>query len=63
MKVDTTRLPAAKITGIKEIVKRWKSENPMTKVVIFSQFTDMTQVIGDMCAKEKWEHRCVCTFL
>ncbi|KAL2853539.1 P-loop containing nucleoside triphosphate hydrolase protein [Aspergillus pseudodeflectus] len=59
MQVDTTRMPAAKIAGIKDILQEWKSENPAAKIVIFSQFTDMIQIIADMCTKEKWENRCL----
>ncbi|KAJ0413382.1 SNF2 family N-terminal domain-containing protein [Aspergillus carlsbadensis] len=59
MKVDTTRMPAAKIAGIKSLVQQWKSVNPAAKVVIFSQFHDMIQIIADMCTKEKWENRCL----
>jgi SNF2 family DNA or RNA helicase len=57
----TTRMPAAKIAGIKDRLQRWKKESPAAKIVIFSQFTDMIQIIADMCTKEKWENRCVCT--
>ncbi|KAL3452103.1 SNF2 family N-terminal domain-containing protein [Aspergillus insuetus] len=54
----TTRMPAAKIAGIKDRLQRWK-KNPAAKIVIFSQFTDMIQIIADMCTKEKWENRCL----
>ncbi|KAL3457205.1 SNF2 family N-terminal domain-containing protein [Aspergillus heterothallicus] len=59
MKVDTTRMPAAKITGIKNILEEWRGQNPTTKVVIFSQFTDMIEIIANMCKSEKWKYRCL----
>ncbi|KAL3492758.1 hypothetical protein BJX62DRAFT_235916 [Aspergillus germanicus] len=55
----TTRMPAAKIVGIKDRLQRWKKESPAAKIVIFSQFTDMIQIIADMCTRENWENRCL----
>ncbi|KAL4802655.1 SNF2 family N-terminal domain-containing protein [Aspergillus unguis] len=53
------RMPSAKLTAIREIVKKWKRRNEDTKVVIFSQFTDFIKILAAMSEEEGWGYRCL----
>ncbi|KAI9375763.1 SNF2 family N-terminal domain-containing protein [Aspergillus egyptiacus] len=53
------KMPSAKLTGIRDRIKEWKSENKGTKVVIFSQFINFIRILGEMCVGEGWKSHCL----
>ncbi|KAL4784180.1 SNF2 family N-terminal domain-containing protein [Aspergillus varians] len=53
------KMPGAKLIGIKNIIKKWKTSSENTKVVIFSQFTDFVRILAEMCQEERWGFRCL----
>ena len=49
--------PSAKAKAIKAAVLNWKQENPLVKIIVFTQFLPMIEVMAFICTKEKWEFK------
>ena len=50
---------SAKMREIKSILAHWIQENPEVKIIVFTQFLQMCDIIGTICKAEGWGH---CTF-
>ncbi|KAL5338555.1 SNF2 family N-terminal domain-containing protein [Aspergillus crustosus] len=53
------KMPSAKLNKIRNIIKDWKKKKGVTKIVLFSQFTDFVRILASMCEDEKWKYRCM----
>lgn len=49
-------LPSAKTLAIKAQILNWIAESPKEKIIIFSQFHGMIQIIGRICTDEGWDY-------
>lgn len=48
------KMPGAKITKTRDIVKSWIEKDPKSKIVIFTFFLDTIRLLEFMCHKEGW---------
>ncbi|PGG96889.1 hypothetical protein AJ79_09413 [Helicocarpus griseus UAMH5409] len=48
-------MPGAKLTAIRSCLKSWLTKPNGTKVVVFTQFLEMVEILF-MCDEEGWEH-------
>lgn len=55
-------MPSAKLTKIRELIAKWIAENPMVKIVVFTQFLDFVRILGIMCETQGWKHAKVSLF-
>ena len=49
-------LPSAKTLAIKAQVLNWIATSPKEKIIIFSQFHGMIQILGRICTDEGWDY-------
>lgn len=56
MEISGTLLPSAKTLAIKAQVLNWIAESPKEKIIIFSQFHGMLQILGCICTDEGWDY-------
>lgn len=49
-------LPSAKTLAIKAQILNWIAESPKEKIIIFSQFHGMIQILGRICTDEGWDY-------
>ena len=54
-----TLVMSAKVTAVKKQVENWLKEGPHEKIIIFSQFHMIMQVLEKVCQKKKWKY---CTY-
>ena len=47
---------SAKITAVQKQVEKWLEEEPDTKIIIFSQFHMIMQVLEIVCQRKKWKY-------
>lgn len=47
-------LPSAKTLGCKAQILNWFDEDPSVKVIVFTQFRGMIQILGRICKTENW---------
>ena len=50
---------SAKTTAVREQVEKWLNEEPDKKIIIFSQFHMIMQVLEKVCQKKNWKY---CTY-
>ena len=50
---------SAKMTAVQEQVEEWLKEEPDKKIIIFSQFHMIMQILEKVCQKKKWKY---CTY-
>lgn len=50
---------SAKITAVQTQVEEWLTEDPDKKIIIFSQFHMIMQILEKVCQKKKWKY---CTY-
>lgn len=50
---------SAKITAVQTQVEKWLNEEPDKKIIIFSQFHMIMQILEKVCLKKKWKY---CTY-
>jgi SNF2 family DNA or RNA helicase len=48
-------LPSAKTIAVKAQILEWIEEDPEVKIIIYSQFIGMLNILGRICKTEKWE--------
>ncbi|KAK2784068.1 hypothetical protein FQN52_009338 [Onygenales sp. PD_12] len=49
-------MPGSKLTAITACVKNWFKKCSLTKIVIFTQFLDMVDILASMCEREGWKY-------
>ncbi|KAK8160923.1 SNF2 family N-terminal domain-containing protein, partial [Phyllosticta citrichinensis] len=47
-------LPSAKTIAIKSQVLNWLEEDPNCKIIIYTQFVTMIQILSKVCEQERW---------
>lgn len=50
---------STKITAVRTQVEKWLEEEPDKKIIIFSQFHMIMQIVEKVCQKQKWKY---CTY-
>ena len=56
MEMSGTLLPSAKTLAVKAQVLNWIAESPKEKIIIFSQFHSMIQILSRICTDEGWDY-------
>ncbi|KAI9674520.1 MAG: hypothetical protein M1817_001858 [Caeruleum heppii] len=48
-------MPSAKLMALRNQLREWRENRPDDKIIIFSQFTKMLDLVAPMCAEEGWD--------
>ncbi|EMD69377.1 hypothetical protein COCSADRAFT_67919, partial [Bipolaris sorokiniana ND90Pr] len=52
--LDDDVLPSAKTIAVKSQIMNWIKENPNVKIIVYTQFLAMIQILRRVCQKEGW---------
>ncbi|XP_014560185.1 hypothetical protein COCVIDRAFT_34661 [Bipolaris victoriae FI3] len=52
--LDDDVLPSAKTIAVKSQIMNWIKENPKVKIIVYTQFLAMIQILRRVCQKEGW---------
>ncbi|KAJ6274679.1 dna repair protein rad5 [Bipolaris maydis] len=52
--LDDHILPSAKTIAVKSQILNWIKENPNVKIIVYTQFLAMVQILRHICQKEGW---------
>ncbi|KAK8219371.1 hypothetical protein M8818_001106 [Zalaria obscura] len=47
-------LPSAKTVAVKAQILNWLTEDPSTKIIVYTQFLEMVRILGKICDGEQW---------